>query len=147
MALRFALSVLALCAGFIAAPAWAQQSTSQPWYDDPPTCTAQRAGQRSCQVSVLCECRYFPASAMEGTRAGYRWDCGTLRPRCGEALQPKDPTINPYTGPYPYVYEDGDDRDRDRHDRRDRSDRDRDGRDRGDRDRDGRDRDGRGRGD
>lgn len=116
MALRFALlALLVVVAAVLAAlPALAEpvlaQSTPEPWYGQPPACTAQREGQLSCQVSVLCECKFYRASAMTGRPAGLRWDCGPLRPRCGEAQQPRDPTINPYTGPYPYVYE----RDRDR---------------------------------
>ena len=44
-------------------------------------CTQAVAGQLSEQAGVQCECRFFHASAMAGTPAGYRWDCGILRPR------------------------------------------------------------------
>jgi|SRR5690606_20052413 hypothetical protein len=47
-------------------------------------CGESTAGQLSCQAGVACECRWFPASAMEGTPAGWRWDCGILRPRCAD---------------------------------------------------------------
>ena len=106
MALRFALLALlvAVWALLAALPSRAQDQT-EPFYAQPPACNAQREGQLTCQVQVLCECKYYRASAMTGRPAGFRWDCGPLRPRCGEAVQPKDPTVNPYNGPYPYVYE------------------------------------------
>lgn len=106
MVVRFALlALIAVMAALLSVLPARSQSEPEPWYGQPPACTAQRVGQLSCQVSVLCECRHFHASAMEGTPAGYRWDCGTLRPRCGEAKQNQDPTVNPYEGPYPYIYE------------------------------------------
>lgn len=46
-------------------------------------CTEATAGQLSCQAGVACECRYAQASAMDGTPAAWRWDCGILRARCG----------------------------------------------------------------
>lgn len=45
-------------------------------------CTEATAGQLSCQAGTVCECRFAQASAMEGTPAGWRWDCGIMRPRC-----------------------------------------------------------------
>jgi hypothetical protein len=47
-------------------------------------CTEATAGQLSCQAGTARECHWFHASAMEGTPAGWRWDCGILRPRCAE---------------------------------------------------------------
>jgi hypothetical protein len=47
-------------------------------------CTEATAGQLSCQTGIACECHWFHASAMEGTPAAWRWDCGILRPRCAE---------------------------------------------------------------
>lgn len=47
-------------------------------------CTQATAGQLSCQAGIACACSFFQASAMEGTPAGWRWDCGVLRPRCAE---------------------------------------------------------------
>ena len=44
-------------------------------------CTEAVAGQLSEQAGVRCECRFFHASAMAHTPAGYRWDCGILRSR------------------------------------------------------------------
>lgn len=49
-------------------------------------CTEATAGQLACQAGTACECRWFHASAMEGTPAGWRWDCGILRPRCAGNL-------------------------------------------------------------
>ena len=46
-------------------------------------CTEATAGQLSCQAGTACECRFAQASAMDGTPAGWRWDCGILRPHCG----------------------------------------------------------------
>lgn len=48
----------------------------------PPACVAERAGQVTCQASILCACRFFPAQATVTTPPGWRWDCGVLRPRC-----------------------------------------------------------------
>ncbi len=107
MVLRFALLAFLLALALVLAtlPVRAQSDAAAPWYGQPPACTPQREGQLSCQISVLCECRYERASAMTGRPAGFRWDCGPLRPRCGEAVQPQDPTVNRYDGPVPNVYE------------------------------------------
>ena len=61
-------------------------------------CSAATAGELSVQADVQCECRFFQASAMAGTEAGYRWDCGILRPRLNTAV-PVD--LNPYPYPLP----------------------------------------------
>lgn len=50
------------------------------------SCVESTAGQLSCQADISCECTWFHASAMEGTPAGWRWDCGILRPRCADNL-------------------------------------------------------------
>lgn len=106
MAVRFALlALLAVVWAVLAALPTRAQQTPEPWYGQPPACTAQREGQVSCQVRVLCECKYYQASKMTGRPAGFRWDCGPLRPRCGEAVQPQDPTVDRYQGPIPYIYE------------------------------------------
>jgi hypothetical protein len=60
-----------------------------------PACTAATTGQLGSQAGVRCACRHFPASALAGTPAGHRWDCGILRARFNDA--PVD--LNPY--PYP----------------------------------------------
>ncbi len=61
-------------------------------------CTQATAGQLSCQAGTACECTWFHASAMEGTPAGWRWDCGILRPRCAGNLPA---TIEDYSGVIP----------------------------------------------
>ncbi|MEZ5670605.1 MAG: hypothetical protein R3F55_24855 [Alphaproteobacteria bacterium] len=63
-------------------------------------CTEATAGQLSCQAGVACECRFAQASAMDGTPAGWRWDCGILRPHCGE---PVPATIEDYSDALPDV--------------------------------------------
>jgi hypothetical protein len=68
------------------------------WGEDIPECRAAIAGELSVQADVQCECRFFPASLLAGTRAGYRWDCGVLRPRLNYAV-PVD--LNPYPYPLP----------------------------------------------
>ena len=61
--------------------------------DEIPECRAAIAGQLSVQADVQCECRFFTESRLAGTPAGYRWDCGILRPRLNYAV-PVD--LNPY---------------------------------------------------
>lgn len=70
------------------APAWGQT----------PACGPAIAGQLSVQADVQCECRFFTESRLAGTPAGYRWDCGILRPRLNSAV-PVD--LNPYPYPLP----------------------------------------------
>lgn len=53
-----------------------------------PSCTPARAGATACLSGKLCECRFERGGSITGTRDGYRWDCGVLRPACGEALPP-----------------------------------------------------------
>jgi hypothetical protein len=66
--------------------------------DEIPECRATIAGQLSVQADVECECRFFAESRLAGTPAGYRWDCGILRPRLNYAV-PVD--LNPYPYPLP----------------------------------------------
>ena len=61
-------------------------------------CTAEVAGQLSCQASRQCECRFFNENKMKGTPAGYRWDCNILRGGCGPEVPA---TIHPYYEPLP----------------------------------------------
>ena len=58
-------------------------------------CTQAVAGQLSEQAGVQCECRFFHASAMAGTPAGYRWDCGILRPRVRTSVLPRPHAFTP----------------------------------------------------
>jgi hypothetical protein len=78
-------------AAMIGTPAGAQ---------DAPRCTGESLGQASCFSNRLCECIYDRGGAITGTPPGYRWDCGNLRPNCGEAANPPA-TLNEYKGPYP----------------------------------------------
>ena len=69
-----------------------------PVRSDPPVCSAATAGQLSQQVTVQCACRFFGASRLAGTPAGYRWDCGILQARMNHE-PPVD--LNPYLYPLP----------------------------------------------
>jgi hypothetical protein len=66
--------------------------------DEIPECRAAIAGQLSIQADVQCECRFFPESLLAGTPAGYRWDCGIIRPRLNSAVVVD---LNPYPYPLP----------------------------------------------
>jgi hypothetical protein len=61
-------------------------------------CTESTAGQLSVQANVQCACRSFGARALDGTPAGYRWDCGILRARTNHEVPA---TANPYPFPLP----------------------------------------------
>ena len=61
-------------------------------------CSAATAGQLSWQADVRCACRFFTASDLAGTPAGFRWDCGILRARVSPWLQVD---LNPYPYPLP----------------------------------------------
>jgi hypothetical protein len=61
-------------------------------------CAADTAGQLSVQANVQCACRWFAASGLRATPAGYRWDCGILRARTNHEVPA---TANPYPYPLP----------------------------------------------
>jgi len=86
-----ALALAALLGAAPAAPAHAQEAPV-------PACEAATVGQLSSQAGVRCACRFFPASALAATPAGYRWDCGILRARLGGDLLVD---LNPYPYPLP----------------------------------------------
>jgi hypothetical protein len=65
----------------LALPAAAQEP-------EPPACTDARAGAVACMAGKLCSCGYQRGGVMSGRPEGWRWDCGVLRPACGEALPP-----------------------------------------------------------
>jgi hypothetical protein len=73
-----ALKLGFLLAG-LAAPALAQP---------PPACTQNQAGIVACMAGKLCSCGYVRGGTMTGRAEGWQWDCGILRPACGEALPP-----------------------------------------------------------
>jgi len=68
--------------------------------DEAATCNQASLGRTSCKSPTLCECIYDRGGSITGTPAGYRWDCGNLRPNCGETAN-SPATMNEYTGPYP----------------------------------------------
>lgn len=55
---------------------------------DIPSCTQDRLGAVACMSGKLCSCGYQRGGVMSGRPDGYTWDCGALRPACGEALAP-----------------------------------------------------------
>jgi hypothetical protein len=83
-------SLVALAALLAAPPGHAQDAAI-------PLCEAATVGQLSSQAGVRCACRQFPASALAGTPAGHRWDCGLLRAR----LDPLPVDLNLYPYPLP----------------------------------------------
>jgi hypothetical protein len=84
------LRLAALAALLAAPPGHAQDAGIPP-------CQAATAGQLGSQAGVRCACRQFPASALAGTAAGHRWDCGLLRAR----LDPLPVDLNLYPYPLP----------------------------------------------
>ncbi|WP_237215463.1 hypothetical protein [Falsiroseomonas oryziterrae] len=54
----------------------------------PPACTDARAGMAACLAGKLCLCGYQRGGIVSGRPDGWAWDCGVLRPPCGEALAP-----------------------------------------------------------
>ena len=66
---------------------WAVPAAAQ----DAPVCNAVRDGVTACLAGKLCLCRFERGGQMTGRSDGYRWDCGALRPECGEAAFPRSP--------------------------------------------------------
>jgi hypothetical protein len=86
--MRRALLLLPL----LAAPAAAQ---------DIPACTQDRVGAVACMAGKLCACGYQRGGSVSGRPDGYAWDCGVLRPQCGEAVPPA--TIGGFPTPLPQL--------------------------------------------
>jgi hypothetical protein len=63
-----------------------------------PACGTATGGELSVQADVQCECRFFLESRFEATPAGWRWDCGILRPRLNYTV-PVDLNAYPYALP------------------------------------------------
>jgi hypothetical protein len=61
-------------------------------------CGAEAVGLVACVAGKLCACGFARGSPATGLPDGFRWDCGVLRPRCGEPLPA---TSDPYLGPLP----------------------------------------------
>jgi hypothetical protein len=74
--LRLSLVSLSLYALAFAAPAGAGGE---------PVCNRANLGQTACFTAKLCECAFDRGGLVSGTPPGYQWDCGILRPSCGEA--------------------------------------------------------------
>ncbi|WP_137180488.1 hypothetical protein [Roseomonas sp. AR75] len=53
-----------------------------------PACNQDRVGAVACMAGKLCSCGYQRGGIVSGRPDGYRWDCGVLRPACGEGLPP-----------------------------------------------------------
>lgn len=66
----------------------------------PPACADGSAGLVACVAGKLCACRLDRGGAVSGLPAGYRWDCGVLRPACGDAAFPPA-TLDSYPYPLP----------------------------------------------
>lgn len=67
---------------------------------DPPPCVEPNAGLLACVAGKLCACRLDRGGMITGLPAGYRWDCGVLRPACGDAANPPA-TLERYPYPLP----------------------------------------------
>ena len=63
-----------------------------------PVCAAASAGGAACIAGRLCSCGFARASQATGLPDGFRWDCGILRPACG---QPTPATVDPWQGTLP----------------------------------------------
>ena len=89
--LAFALAVILLSA--------APRSGAQ---EPPPSCAAETAGLVACVAGKLCACGFARGGAVAGggVPAGYRWDCGVLRPACGEPSD-RPATLDRYPYPLP----------------------------------------------
>lgn len=81
-----ALSLLLLLL-LVGGPAWGQAV---------PVCIPAREGMIACFGDRLCACRWQPGGTLTGRPAGYRWDCGVLRPACGVAPAGPPPVALPY---------------------------------------------------
>jgi hypothetical protein len=66
---------------------------------DPPGCTVERAGVAACMAGKLCRCDFARGGSLTGRADGWRWDCGVLRPACGEALPPAGSGLSPLPPP------------------------------------------------
>ena len=68
-----------------------------------PMCLEQREGMTFCFETKLCLCRYEAGGTLTGRPAGYRWDCGALRPACGVVPPDTNPAPQPPMTVMPFV--------------------------------------------
>lgn len=68
-----------------------------------PACNETRAGAVACLSGKLCSCGFARGGSVAGRPDGYRWDCGALRPACGEALPPPGLPVVPFLTPPLYL--------------------------------------------
>jgi hypothetical protein len=61
-------------------------------------CSLETVESVACIAGRLCTCSFARGSPATGLPDGFRWDCGILRPACG---QPLPATIDAYRGPLP----------------------------------------------
>ncbi len=60
--------------------------------NDPIACTDSRAGAVACMAGKLCSCGYQRGGIVSGRPDGWRWDCGVLRPSCGDPVPATTPS-------------------------------------------------------
>ncbi|MGG5820113.1 hypothetical protein [Falsiroseomonas sp. HW251] len=75
-----------------AAPALAQVQETEVVGSDPMACTDRRAGAVACMAGRLCACGYQRGGIVSGRPDGWRWDCGVLRPACGDPVPATAPS-------------------------------------------------------
>lgn len=65
-----------------------------------PLCNRATLGQTACFTAKLCACIIDRGGSITGIPPGFRWDCGVLRPSCGEAAD-QPVTIQEFRGAPP----------------------------------------------
>jgi hypothetical protein len=60
-----------------------------------PACVASTAGTVACIAERLCRCAFVRGGSMVEREAGYRWDCGLLRPHCHRPPTLQDRSTRP----------------------------------------------------
>ena len=63
-----------------------------------PMCVAANAGTVACIAERLCRCAFQRGGSMVDREAGYRWDCGPLRPNCHRPPATVQRPAQPVTG-------------------------------------------------
>lgn len=68
--------------------------------DKLPQCEPSSLGATACMQGVLCECTQVRGGTITGELSGVKWNCGALRPRCGDEASVGDggvPATIPHT--------------------------------------------------